>query len=70
MKALARADKKKPRRHAVGGGAAIGSNMMTRIQQPERRVTAIGPEVRNATLQGSLAHQGGKGHEVIPGMLV
>jgi len=42
-------DEKKPGRCADGGAAAIGSNMMTRSQQPERRVTAVEPEVGNAT---------------------
>jgi len=45
LKALVRADEKKPRRRAVGGAAVVGGGMVTRSQQPERRVTAVGPEV-------------------------
>jgi hypothetical protein len=49
LKALARSDEKKPRRRAAGGAAITGGGMVTRSQQPERRVTAVGPEVGNAT---------------------
>ena len=51
LKALARAGEKKPGPRAFGGAAAICGSMMTRSQQPERRVTAVGPEVGNATAE-------------------
>ena len=47
LKALARSDERTPRRRAAGGPAMIGSGVVTRSQQPERRVTTVGPKVGN-----------------------
>ena len=59
LKALARADEKKPRRRTAGGAAMIGGSMVTRAGSLKDGWRLLGPRLGMRRRGGSLARRGG-----------